>query len=261
MAAVARGCSSASLGHCFEWASGVLPCVQSANQAFRRVVVEKLRENGEVRVYTQTDTETGRVRSYTQVPYLEEIATGDLYRDEPRSVIATKCALIMCGTPLFALTMEVWHLVKMSLLVSFIAIKTIQHVLQRLCEGEFREIGSICWSALGETGSALAEGIWEVASTPFYAIGVEFSALYGLIDQYRGRKWVAAIEHSWQKGVSYKEDRRRDGAAVARDPSEATCSSLFQDLKQGRLFYLANCFQVRGNTHDPRIRIVRSEAL
>lgn len=260
MAGITGVRGSPSINESFQSAPSSLPSVEEAQAAFRRTFINKLDEQGNPRFYNIIDLETGKPTGGRDslLSYIEDVATGNLYLDEDRSTVATKCIMIaFLGNPLYALTREVWALTKMLLVVSTIGLDTIRKLGEKFYEGNLQGIDSICWEAVCETGSALKEGIWGIVSTPFYAVGVELAALYGTFDQYRGRKWVAAIEHAWQNGVSYQEDHKEH----VRNPDENRWVSFVRDVKQARVPYLANCFQVRGNIHQSDIRVIRSESL
>lgn len=246
------------VSECFRWIGSSLPCASSSSEAaFRRTFLNKLDDTGQPRMFDVVDRRTNQVTRTPLLSYVEDVATGDLYLDEEWHVLATKCAAVALGNPLYALGTEVWHFTKMLIVVGVVAMDAIKKMGEQFCQGDAEGAGATCWNWITETGSALSEGIWGMASTPFYALGVEFAALYGIFDQYRGRKWVAAIEHSWQKGASYKEDHEWP----VRNENQHCWDSFVQDLKKARTHYLANCFQVRGNVRDANIRVIRSEAL
>ena len=233
----------------FQPASSSLLSVGQASAAFRRTFINKLDEQGQPRVYNLVDLKTGEASGRgSLLSYIEDVATGNLYLDEDRAVVATKCIMIaLLGNPIYAVIKEGWHFAKMLLVISTIGIDTIRKLGEQFQEDKPKGIDSICWKAVCETGSALKEGIWGIVSTPFYAVGVELAAVYGIFDQYQGRKWVAAIERSWQNGVSYKEDLKQ----CVQSPGENAWDAFVRNSKQARIPYLARCFQVRDNTHSP----------
>jgi len=189
--------------------------------------------------------------------YIEDISTGDLYLDEVWHILAIKCAAVALGIPFYAVLVEVYYLIKTPLLLTALAFDMIQQVGKNLYEQKCNQLKSSLLDYLIETKTALTEGIWKMVSTPFYAIGMEFAAIYGIFDQYSGRKAVAAIEYSWQNHTSYKEQ----GACLAISGGENDWETFFTSLKKMHVNYLAKCFQVKANINDRHIRVVCSKPL
>lgn len=251
-------CGFFRMSECIRWIGSSLPCSCSGTKAaFRRTFLNKLDMDGQPRMFDAIDRRTHQITRTPLLSYVEDVATGDLYLDEEWHVVATKCVAIALGNPLYALGTELWHLTKTILVVGVVAIDAIKRLGEQIGQGNLEVVGTIGWHWLVETARTVGEGIWGIVSTPFYAIGVEFAALYGIFDQYQGRKWVAAIEHSWQNGASYREDLEWP----VRQENRNFWDAFVEDLKKSRTHYLANCFQVRGNVQDPNIRVIRSEAL
>ncbi len=245
------------VGEFFNWVGSHLTCASSAEPAFRRTFINKLDDQGQPKVYTVIDKATRQERRTPLLSYIENVETGDLYLDEGMDVVAQKCAAIAIGNPFYAVGTIAWHVIKTPLLMTTIALDTIGKLGRHLVDGEIGSLGSVCLDGILESGKTLGQGIWGIVSTPFYAIGVEFSALYGIFDPYWGRTYVAAFEHDWQGKVSYREFFKK-----APEVEGQHCWMKFvDDMKRARTSYLANCFQVRGNTHDARIRVIRTEAL
>lgn len=234
---------------CLRWIGSSLAYAGPSEAGFRRTFIHKLDDSGQPRLFDVVNRGTNQITHTPLLSYVEDVSTGDLYLDEKWYVLSTKCIAIALGIPLYALGTNAWCFAKTLLIVGVVAMDAIKKLGTQLYAGEFSDLGSTCWNWFTETGSALGEGIWGMVSTPFYAIGVEFAALYGIFDQYRGRKWVAAIERSWQKGTSYKNDNKDCLDALVRDP------------KTARIHYLANCFQVRGHVRHPKIRVIGFEPL
>ncbi len=242
---------------CFHCIGSNLPCAHPGEAAFRRTFINKLDAAGRPRLFDVVDQSTNETTFTPLLSYVEDISTGDLYLDEEWYILAIKCAAVALGNPLYALGVEFWHFTKTVLIVGVVGLDAVEKLGAQLWQGELRAVVSTCWNWFAETGSVLGEGIWEMVVTPFYAIGVEFSAIYGIFDQYRGRKWVAAIERSWKKGVSYKEGSR----GAVHNENESCWDAFVRRLKTLQIHYLANCFQKRGHVWDLNIRVIRSEEL
>lgn len=241
----------------FQWAGSILPCTRGENALFRRTIINKLDEQGQPKVYDVRIPGTQDTHRTTQLSYIQDVSTGDLYLDEEWQVIATKCVAIAIGNPLYAIGTEVFHLTKTMLVVGVVAMDAIKKIGENIYRAEYQKIGSSAWEWVEETAAALHEGIWDLLSTPIFALGVELAALYGIFDQYQGRKWVAAVEHAWQKGASYRLDHEKP----PRNENDGWWTVLVNEIKSSRTHYLANCFQIRGNIHDRQVRVIRSEAL
>jgi hypothetical protein len=83
----------------------------------------------------------------------------------------------------------------------------------------------------------IVKDIWNVARVPIYALGMELALCYGLItlDLYGAREKEAAVESALWRGASYKEDLRMKNRG---------------ENDKVKAFYLAWCFQKRGNIRD-----------
>jgi hypothetical protein len=156
--------------------------------------------------------------------YLADVATGDLYWADSRCVVAAKCLAIQFFNPLYTLGKMTWHL------------------------------GHLPVAAL--KGRALSWDLWQLVRSPLYGVAVQLTALYGILCPYEGRKREAQVEFAWQGGVSYREDFRK-----TKYPKEVSgWEACWRGAHDAQAFYLAYCFQVRGNLRDPHIILRREPA-
>jgi hypothetical protein len=221
---------------------------EKAQEAFYRIRIQKLDEKGAVRFFNVKDLETGEViGTKSEFSSLVDRSTGDLYYDEEAWVVWGKCVALTVGIPLYALGTVAWHLIRTPIVVKltlFNALREWPSATEKMREKLFEDLTHI--------PCEIAAGIWGIVKTPFYAIAMEASALVGLVNPHLGRKWVAAVEHAWHDNISIKHSF----VTIPPRPEEGCCEACFKDLTFNKPFYLAGCFQVRGNLSDKRIRVL-----
>lgn len=234
--------------------------VESTDSVFRRVEVQKRDSDGNIKFYDEKETiidpDTGETKVVTKkvsvLHYIEDVKTGELYVNDSRFWVAAKCAGIAVATPLYAFGKICWYLVKTPIDIGVIALDSISKIVAQVCLGRLYEASSEAQRSFIQMSQTLGTGLFEVVKAPLFALGVELTAIYGLFKPYHARKFEAIMEKAWQRGASYKEDLRRVPARAGED-----CWTAFvRDIRDAHPFYLAHCFQVRGNVNDPRIRVM-----
>ncbi len=230
---------------------------EKTESAFRRVHLMKKDADGNIKFYDVKDQETGETKKISVLSYIEEIETGDLQKDEAQHVVAQKCAWLALGIPFYTVGAIAWNAFKIPVEICSMLSKTLKKVgeqlaLQRLYEGavEMRQ-------GLLQIPGIIGDGLFEVVKAQLFGFGAEIVSLCGIIKPYRCRKIEALIESAWHGGVSYKEDFRK----IPKRPGENCLEAFVKDVQLMRPFYLAHCFQVRGNVNDPNIEVIRREAL
>ncbi len=239
--------------------------VESTDSAFRRVEVQKRDSDGNIKFYdkeeTIVDPDTGEKKVVTKkisnLSFIEDVKTGELYVNDSRFTVAVKCAGIALGTPFYAFGKICWYLVKTPIDMGVIALDAISKIFSHVCLGRLYEASSEAQRSFIQMAQTLGTGLFEVVKAPLFALGCELTAIYGLFKPYHARKFEAIIEKAWQQGASYKEDLRKIPARSGED-----CWTAFvKDVRDAHPFYLAHCFQVRGNVNDPRVVVISRNSL
>ncbi len=168
-----------------------------------------------------------------------------------------KCALIALGLPLFTLGKIGWHMAKTPIEIGTIGLDALLKIGPELALGHLYESAVDARLAALRIGQVFGAGLFGVVKAPLYLIGAEFAAIYGIFKPYHGRKFEAAIEKAWQNGASYKEDFRN----IPERKGETCWQAFKTDIQIAHTFYLAHCFQVRGNVNDPRFTVLKRAAL
>jgi hypothetical protein len=230
---------------------------ERTDSAFRRIYVMKKDDRGNIKLYDVKDKKTGEIKKTGIISYIEDIKTGEMQLDEPSYVIAIKCALLVLGIPFYMVGKMAWYTLKTPFEITALAMNTLvkagEHfAIERYYEGiiEMRR-------GFSQIPEMFGNGLFEVIKTPIFSLGAQLTCVYGTFRPYHGRKFEAMIEHAWQQGASYKEDFRN----VPLRTGENCWSAFVKDVHDAHPFYLAHCFQVRGNVNDPRIVVIRREAL
>jgi hypothetical protein len=239
---------------------------ERTDAAFRKVHVTKLDEQGKLKYYDVVDPNTGKVvkdpvtgkpKKNPEVTYIEDIRTGNLYLNEDARTVAFKCALLLLAIPFYTVGRMAWHLCKTPFAVGAVAFEALaksgEQFARLKCSEGFKEMGRGLFKALDTAGDEL----FEVVKAPFFGLGAEFVAFCGIFKPHHFRGWEALIEKKWQNGASYKDDFRN----IPARKNENCLQAFVKDVREKRPFYLAYCFQVRGNVNDKRIQVIRRESL
>ncbi len=235
---------------------------ESTESAFRKVHVSKKDSAGNIKFYNVKETVVDasgqsiqQVRRVDTLTYIEDVKTGDLYLPEANYIVAVKCALVALGIPFYAAGKMAWYAVKTPLEIGILVFDKMFVLGKVLYECKFSEVVPEIRNAFTQISGTLGTGIFEIVKAPIFAIGCDLAAIYGIFRPYHGRKFEALIEHAWQQGASYKEDLRN----VPPRDGENCWTAFVKDLRDSHPFYLAHCFQVRGNVNEPRV-VVKGRA-
>ena len=226
--------------------------------AWQRVTAYRFDKDGKPMTETVKDSKTGvEITQKKEYKYIEDVRTKELYWDEPAYVIAMKCMGIILATPLYTVTYMAMNLAKLPLGIVAIAGTTLEKVGSLLKEHKIIDAASTFWKGIIiQLPKQAFTHIWNIVKSPLFALGIEFAAIYGIFDPFRGRAIEAKIEHAWQNNVLYKEDLRE-----TQTPDTGSCWRNFvNDVTASQAFYLAWCFQVRGDSNDDKhFKIIKRE--
>jgi hypothetical protein len=235
--------------YCSSLSSILSTVFEKTDTAFRRVQVMKRDENGNFKSYQRTDPVTKAKCMDSRITYIEHISTGELYKDEPAQIVSIKCALIVLAMPFYTVGKMAWYLCKTPFDITTIVLDTLIKAGQQLVLGRFyagfSEMGNGCIQLVDSVGSNL----FEIVKGPIFGLGTALAALYGTVKPYHGRVFEALMEKAWQQGASYKDDFRN----IPPRAGENCWEAFVKDVQLAHPFYLAHCFQSRGNINDPRI--------
>lgn len=157
-----------------------------------------------------------------------ETATENRFLNEPMNVIACKCgALFLLGLPAYFIGYTLFHLVRIPLALMY-----------------HRSVSLFC------------KAIWNVARAPFYFVGLEFAALYGVFHPLEGRSLFAQIEGALHCGKSRREDFR-DQKIEQSDLD--FLKNAFLESENEMTFFAGHCMQPLGNLRD--LHIIRRQIL
>jgi len=226
---------------------------ERTDAAFQRVHVMKKDENGSIKLYDVKDKITGETNRTAILTYIEDVKTGELYMDEEAHVVAFKCALVVLGMPFYTLGKMVWHAVKTPLEIGALALNILAEAGSDFAQGKLYEGSTLLRKGLIQSSEKLGNGVYEIIKSPIFGIGAAFGGICGVIKPFRGRTIEARVENAWQNGVSHKNDFRN----IPPRAGENCLQAFFKDVLDSRPFYLAHCFQIRGNTHDPSVTVIR----
>jgi hypothetical protein len=148
--------------------------------------------------------------------YVLDTRTGDLYRDEPASIVAGKCVAVFFGALWHALGTMAWYAVRLP------------------------------YDIIQLDSAMLAKDIWKIVTPLFCTVAVMAACMYALYDPYEARKWEAQVEFKWQYDISHKKDFRH---TIADNRAEwDDTAAVLKSLSESETLYLSYCFQILGNT-------------
>lgn len=252
------------LNQCFSTLASMVGSVfTSSENDFVRTTVKKRNDRGNFKVIDVFDAQLKKKVPFSDFTYIEDTKTGNLYKDEPENVIASKCAGIVLALPFFTLGKVIWHICKTPFEITRIALDMLSKIGPQLMRCRFYEVAMNikqgCWEML----NTMTTGLFEIVKAPLFFVAVELAALYGIIRPYYGRKFEALLEEAWQQGISFKKDFRFTPAGGKKEGLDCISEGCVQGLfeTEPHAFYLAHCFQVRGNTSSPKIEVLRRSNL
>ncbi len=245
----------------FQWDSTITELFTSicdkTDESFRRVHVQKRDEAGNIKTYQSKDPTTNEIRQIQTLSYVEDIQTGAMYLDEPHYVTSVKCALIAFANILYTSGKVVWYAVRAPIVIAAVAAEAISKAAKEFSMGRCLESATELKKGWTKSCDLGVESLFEIIKCPIFGLGVELSAIYGIFRPYFGRKFVGKLENAWLGGISYKQSFNRIPAREGE-----TCLEAFsKDIQSSHPYYLAQCFQVRGNVNDPRIIVIKREPL
>ncbi len=206
------------------------------DESFRRVRIQKKDEAGNIKTYES----------------IEDIKTGALYLDEPFYVTSIKCALIAFANILNTFGKMIWYTIRAPIAISAVAAESIANAAKEFAMGRCLESSTELKKGLIRSWELGVESLFEIVKCPIFGLGVELGAIYGIFRPNFGRKIVGKLEHAWLNGISYKQSFNR----IPPRDGENCLEAFSKDIQSTHPFYLAQCFQVRGNVNDPHIIVV-----
>jgi hypothetical protein len=228
---------------------------ESTDSAFRRVHVMKRGEDGNIKFYDVKDKVTGEVKRTPLVTYIEDVRTGEMYLDEEAWIVSIKCALVALGMPFYTVGKMTWHAFKTPIEIAAVASNILVEAGRNFSQCRFYEGFANLRNACIVLPEVFGNGLYEIVKAPIFGFWAILTGLYGIPKPYHGRKIEAIIERAWENGISFKDDFRN----IPPREGEGCLEAFAKDIMQTRPFYLAYCFQVRDNTRDPRIVVIRRE--
>ncbi len=155
---------------------------------------------------------------------------GNRYWQEPMFVIAIKCFLLFfVGLPGYFLVYTAVHLIRLPIVT--------------------------LWNG---SPTALFKQIWAIVRIPFYLIGLECAALYGIFKPLDGRALFGEIESSLHDGKTVRDAAQHEKNAP---PVLKMCLKMCWDTLSKKVdpyaFFIGFCMQPYGKVTDPHIISVR----
>ncbi len=166
------------------------------------------------------------------------------YWHEPMAITALKCFELLIGIPLYLALYTSWHLLRTPITAVATLVSSFSKFVCHPCKSGKQFLVDLVWTI----PKILIQGIWTIVRAPFYAIAMEFAALYGLFRPCQGKALVGQAERAWHQKVRTKDIRYVDPEAEPFYLAKALGKKDFSDT-----FFLAFCMQSYGNLSDGHI--------
>ncbi len=144
------------------------------------------------------------------------------YRHDPMIVIALKCFLLTLVLPVYFMLYSAFHVVRAPLALFY-----------------------------NRSFSLMTQALWAVVRAPFYFLGLECAALYGIVRPLHGMALFGRLEgqlHQKKRQESLQYKRELDGVPVG----DIVLQSLLAK-EDSFTYFLAFCMQPIGKTDEPHI--------
>ena len=215
-------------------------CMKKTDELFSRVHVDKVKWG-----------------SHVNQTYIKDIQTGDLYYDEPLNAIREKCLAISIVVPFYAIGFVMWYLYQTVRSTAIIAQKIFQETHELFNDQKYFQVAQITNNAVQLLFEDLKQRWWYILLTPCFTLAIELVAFCALFKPYSMRKIEAMLEKAWHGGVSYTRDIRKITGIYNMTRSD--CMAYLREIHRDRVFYLAYCFQARGNVSE--VKVIKTEPL
>ena len=188
--------------------------------------------------------------------YTLEISSGDLYGipgDENGAkphFIARKAIGLLIATSFYMLGVMTYHLLKIVTDIGTISVRAFTELSHHFSKkGVLGSMANLVMTLIWEIPSSLLDDLWHIARSPLFAAGILCASLFAVLFPFEGRKWIGKIELAWHDNTSYRMDIRHN-KTIDQSWNELFSKKFFSDLKAGKVIYLANCMQKRGNLKE-----------
>jgi hypothetical protein len=140
---------------------------------------------------------------------LLDTSTKAIYRrgyDNDRPDLVTKCFLATLALPFHFVGSVLYNCVRLVVVVAYFIFQTFNAFYSQSAEGPDRKsFKAIFIDQMKLMGIELLRSIVNIVRAPYYALGVFFGLLYGLVDPWNGRKVVEAFESAWNHHIPLNE--------------------------------------------------------
>lgn len=160
---------------------------------------------------------------------------------EQMGITAMKCLMLLAGIPIYLALTIAWHAFRTP--ITFTA-TLIGSFVKLVCHPDGEHLKQFLVGA----PLALIQGMWNIVRAPFYAIAMEFAALYGVFRPIEGRVFVSQVERKWH-GV----DRTKDARFQDPDLDPKFVLKAVGDKDFDHVWFLAFCMQPYGTLTDGHI--------
>ncbi len=183
---------------------------------------------------------TQKGRYYDQV----DPNTGLRYWHEPMCATALKCALLLVFIPIYLSIYVAWHVIRAPIVATVLSLRAADAFIRNPSKDHLQSLGlALIW----EAPKSICKSIWYIVRAPFYAIAMEFAALYGVFCPTKARVWVGNVERQWHE-VDLKSDIR-----YSRDSARPFLWNALTNPDSKNTFYAAFCMQPWGGINDCNI--------
>jgi hypothetical protein len=182
--------------------------------------------------------------------YILHKASGDLYLDESKSVIRVKCVCIALASFAYIALRTSFHVSRLILDTAYIAKNFFSEKFKHQQEDK-----TLAHRHIMQALACAKKNMTFIAKAPLYAVGMQFGSLFGVVHPLLGRRWIAQIESFYHDGCTIKDVSCC--VDILQETKESFYDRVYHYITEKKdVFFLANCFQPRGNISSKDIQLL-----
>lgn len=179
--------------------------------------------------------------------YIKDTSTGDIYWSDDRSTVAGKCCLIFIGNIAATFVRCTYYFLKPTWKIPQIVMKAFADLAKIFSENTCQTLGDFAIRVTIKLPLSLVKSVVGIARSIISGVLVELAIFAIFKDPYDARKYIAKIEYAMNLGYSYKVSIPNQ---FANCDGNSSFSEIHKMIRKTKSFYLAWCFQPRGNIKD-----------
>ncbi|GAB4190217.1 MAG: hypothetical protein Tsb0015_11250 [Simkaniaceae bacterium] len=184
-------------------------------------------------------------RKYAVYHLAYHVPTGEMYYKDAAATVAMKAFYIFFANPVNVACRILANTIKIPVDIGKVFYNALKDIREKLQESTFEKAFYEAYSdSITTLNEKLRTDVKEIFAAIWYGAGMQISVFFTwAADPFKGRSIVSQIERKWNHNAHYGTDCR------LKNMEKIFSNSL--ESREGRTsFFLALCYQRRGNIHD-----------